>query len=104
MGKVIGKLTGADSAKKAAAAQTAALEEQTRQAAEQAKEASRNAAIQTIQVQQRDQAVAQVEEMQRQDQDQSKDAEVTTGASQGSASRRRAKFNTPGASINSVSI
>ena len=104
MGKIIGAVTGANSAKKAADAQARALEEQTRQAQASAAEAARQAAIQTTQVQQREAATREVEAMQAADA--SKAPETDTGAASAytSTTRKRARFQSPGSTIQSVSI
>jgi len=105
MGKVIGAITGANSAKKAAQAQAAALEEQTRQAQANAAEAARQAAIQTTQAQQREAATRDVEAQQQADAQAAKPPEVATGAPSAdtSTTRKRARFQA-GSSIQSVSI
>ena len=102
----MGGLTGASAAKKAARAQAAALEEQTRQAQANAAEAARQAAIQTTQVQQREAATREVEAMQQADASAAKAPEVDTGAasSDTSTTRKRARFQSPGSTIQSVSI
>ncbi len=99
----MGSLTGG--AKKAARAQAAALEEQTRQARAQAAEAARQAAVQTTQMQQRDVAVRDVEAMQSADALANKDPEVDLGAQEAnqSTTRKRARFQ-PNTAIQSVSI
>lgn len=106
MGKVARSVTGAATAKKAANAQARALEEQTRQAQASAAEASRQAAIQATQVQQREAAVRDVEAMQQADARAAKAPEVDTGAASSniSTTRKRAKFQSPGSTIQSVSI
>lgn len=106
MGKIIGALTGANSAKKAANAQARALEEQTRQAQASAAEAARQAAIQATQVQQREAATREVEAMQQADANAAKAPEVETGAASAATSttRKRARFQSPGSTIQSVSI
>lgn len=106
MGKVVGKITGANSAKKAAAAQAVALEEQTRQAQVQAQESARQAAIQATQAQQREAATKEVEAMQLADAEAAKAPEVGTGApgSEVSTTKKRARFQSPGSTIQSVSI
>ena len=106
MGKVIGAVTGANSAKKAAAAQARALEEQTRQAQASAAEAARQAAIQTTQAQQREAATRDVEAMQQADATAAKAPEVDTGSASSdmSTTRKRARFQSPGSTIQSVSI
>ena len=106
MGKVIGAVTGANSAKKAADAQARALEEQTRQAQASAAEAARQAAIQTTQAQQREAATRDVEAMKQADASASKAPEVVTGAegSDTSTTRKRARFQSSGSTIQSVSI
>ena len=106
MGKIVGAVTGANSAKKAAAAQARALEEQTRQAQASAAEAARQAAIQATQVQQREAAVRDVEAMQQADASAAKAPEVETGAasSDTSTTRKRARFQSGGSTIQSVSI
>ena len=106
MGKVVGAITGANSAKKAAAAQARALEEQTRQAQASAAESARQAAIQATQAQQREAAVRDVEAMQQADASAAKAPEVDTGAasSDTSTTRKRAKFQSTGSTIQSVSI
>ena len=106
MGNVVGAITGANSAKKAAAAQARALEEQTRQAQSAAAESARQAAIQATQAQQREAAVRDVEAMQQADASAAKAPEVDTGAasSNTSTTRKRAKFQSPGSTIQSVSI
>ena len=106
MGKVFGSITGANSAKKAAQAQARALEEQTKQAQAAAAESARQAAIQATQAQQREAAVRDVEAMQAADAAASKAPEVDTGAdsSNTSTTRKRARFQSPGSTIQSVSI
>ena len=106
MGKIIGSLTGANSAKKAASAQARALEEQTRQAQASAAEAARQAAIQTTQAQQREAATREVEAMQAADAAASKSPGVDTGAASAdtSTTRKRARFQSPASTIQSVSI
>ena len=106
MGKIIGGLTGANSAKKAASAQARALEEQTRQAQANAAEAARQAAIQTTQVQQREAATRDVEAMQAADAAASKPPDVATGSADSSTSttRKRARFQSGNSTIQSVSI
>lgn len=106
MGKVIGAITGANLAKKAAQAQARALEEQTRQAQASASEAARQAAVQATQVQQREAATREVEATQAADAAASKAPEVDVGSSGagGSTSRKRARFQSSGSTIPSVSI
>ena len=106
MGKIIGAVTGANSAKKAADAQARALEEQTRQAQASAAEAARQAATQATQVQQREAATRDVEAMQQADAAAAKPPDVETGAdsSKTSTTRKRAKFQSTGSTIQSVSI
>lgn len=106
MGKIVGAITGANSAKKAAAAQARALEEQTRQAQASAAESARQAAIQATQVQQREAATREVEAMQQADAGAAKAPEVDTGsaAADTSTTRKRARFQSPGSTIQSVSI
>lgn len=106
MGKIIGSITGANSAKKAANAQARALEEQTKQAQASAAEAARQAAIQATQVQQREAAIREVEAMQQADAKDAKAPEVATGAASTdiSKTRKRARFQSPGSTIQSVSI
>lgn len=104
MGKIIGKVTGADSAKKAANAQAKALEEQTRQAQQSAAESARQAAIQANQVQQREAATRDVEAMQQADATAAKAPDVATGAQDTTGtSRKRARFQSS-SNIQSVSI
>jgi len=102
----MGKLTGANAAKKAANAQARALEEQTKQAQSAAAEAARQAAIQAAQAQQREAAVRDVEAMQQADASAAKTPEVDTGAASSniSTTRKRARFQSPGSTIQSVSI
>ena len=102
----MGKITGASAAKKAAQAQARALEEQTRQAQASAAEAARQAAIQTTQVQQREAATRDVEAMQAADAAASKAPEVDTGSASAdtSTTRKRARFQSGGSTIQSVSI
>lgn len=102
----MGGLTGASAAKRSAAAQAKALEEQTKQAQASAAEAARQAAIQTVQVQERDAAVRDVEAMQQADATASKAPEVTVGATDAttSTSRKRARFQAASAGIPTVSI
>lgn len=106
MGNIFGAVTGANSAKKAANAQARALEEQTRQAQASAAESARQAAIQATQVQQREAATRDVEALQQADAAAAKPPEVETGAasSKTSTTRKRAKFQSPGSTIQSVSI
>ena len=102
----MGKLTGANAAKKAANAQARALEEQTKQAQSAAAEAARQAAIQATQAQQREAAVRDVEAIQQADASAAKTPEVDTGAASSniSTTRKRARFQSPGNTIQSVSI
>ena len=102
----MGGLTGASAAKKAARAQAAALEEQTRQAQASAAEAARQAAIQTTQAQQREAATNDVEAMQQADASAAKSPDVAIGAAASGASttRKRARFQSPSSTIQSVSI
>ena len=102
----MGKITGASSAKRAAQAQARALEEQTRQAQASAAEAARQAATQATQVQQREAATRDVEAMQAADAAASKAPEVDTGAASAdtSTTRKRARFQSGGSTIQSVSI
>ncbi len=102
----MGGLTGASAAKKAARAQALALEEQTRQAQASAAEAARQAAIQTTQVQQREAALREVEATQQADASAAKPPDVDTGAasSDTSTARKRARFQSPSSTIQSVSI
>ena len=106
MGKIIGSLTGANSAKKAADAQARALEEQTRQAQASAAESARQAATQAPQVQQREAATREGEAMQQAVAAAAKPPEVDTGAesSNMSTTRKRARFQSGGSTIQSVSI
>ena len=105
MGKIIGAITGANSAKKAADAQARALEEQTRQAQASAAEAARQAAIQTTNVQAREAAAREAEQMQQADAAAAKAPDVNTGAADTtSTSRKRARFQSPSSTIQSVSI
>ena len=106
MGKVVGAITGANSAKKAAQAQARALEEQTRQAQASAAESARQAAIQATQVQQREAATRDVEAMQQADATASKAPDVSTGSADSSTSttRKRARFQSGYSTIPSVSI
>ena len=99
-------MTGANSAKKAASAQARALEEQTRQAQANAAEAARQAAVQATQVQQREAATRDVEAMQQADAAAAKPPEVDTGAesSNMSTTRKRARFQSGGSTIQAVSI
>ena len=102
----MGAITGASSAKRAAQAQARALEEQTRQAQASAAEAARQAAIQTTQVQQREAATRDVEAMQAADAAASKAPDVDTGAASAdtNTTRKRARFQSGGSTIQSVSI
>lgn len=102
----MGGLTGASAAKKAAQAQAKALEEQTRQAQASAAEAARQASIQTTQAQQREAATREVEAMQMADAEAAKSPDVVTGApgSEVSTAKKRARFQSPGSTIQSVSI
>ena len=106
MGKVVGIFTGANAAKKAARAQARALEEQTKLAQASAAEAARQAAIQATQAQQREAAVRDVEAMQQADASAAKAPEVDTGAPSAdtSTTRKRARFQSGGSTIQSVSI
>ena len=100
----MGKITGASAAKRAARAQAAALEEQTRQAQVSAAEAARQAAIQASQVQQREAATRDAEAMRRVDATAAKAPDVATGAPDTtSTSRKRARFQA-NSNISSVSI
>ena len=100
----MGSITGASAAKRAARAQAAALEEQTRQAQASAAESARQAAIQATQAQQREAAVRDVEAMQQADATAAKAPDVATGASDTtSTSRKRARFQANN-NIPSVSI
>ena len=102
----MGAITGASSAKRAAQAQARALEEQTRQAQASAAEAARQAAIQATQVQQREAATRDVEAMQQADAAAAKAPSVETGAQAAdvSTTRKRARFQSGGSTIQSVSI
>ena len=102
----MGSITGASAAKRAARAQAAALEEQTRQAQRSAAESARQAAIQATQAQQREAAVRDVEAMQQADASAAKAPEVDTGAasSDTSTTRKRARFQSTGSTIQSLSI
>ena len=102
----MGAITGASGAKKAAAAQARALEEQTKQAQASAAEAARQAAIQATQVQQREAATRDVEAMQQADAAASKAPTVDIGAASAytSTTRKRARFQSGGSTIQSVSI
>ena len=102
----MGKLTGASAAKRAARAQAAALEEQTKQAQASAAEAARQAAIQTTQAQQREAATREVEAMQQADAAASKAPDVDTGSADSATSttRKRARFQSGNSTIPSVSI
>ena len=106
MGKIVGAITGANSAKKAADAQARALEEQTKQAQASAAESARQAAIQATQAQQREAATREAEAMQAADAAASKAPETDTGAASvgTSTTRKRARFQSPGSTIQSVSI
>ena len=106
MGRVIGAITGANSAQRAADAQARALEEQTRQAQRNAAESARQAAIQATQAQQREAATREVEAMQQADAKDAKAPEVNTGAvsADTSTTRKRARFQSSGSTIQSVSI
>lgn len=105
MGKVVGAITGANSARRAAAAQARALEEQTKLAQNQAAEAARQSAIQTQQAQAREAATRDVEAMQQADAAASASPEVQTGAADDtSTTRKRARFNPGGQSMTSLSI
>ena len=103
--KNMGKITGASAAKKAAAAQAAALEEQTRQAQNQAAETARQAAIQTQQAQAREAATREVEAMQQADNLAAAPPDVQTGATNDvSTSKKRARFQAPASALRSVSL
>ena len=106
MGKVVGAFTGASAARKAAAAQARALEEQTRQAQASAAESARQAAIQATQAQAREAATRDVEAMQQADAAAAKAPSVETGAQDAgtSTTRKRARFQSGGSTIQSVSI
>ena len=105
MGKVFGAVTGANSAKKAAAAQARALEEQTRQAQASAAESARQAAIQATQAQQREAATRAAEAMQQADAASAAKPEVQTGSgADTSTARKRVRFNHGGQSMASLSI
>ena len=93
-------------AKRAARAQARALEEQTRQAQAAAQEAARQSAIQATQAQAREAAIRDVEAMQAADAAAAKPPEVDTGAesSNVSTTRKRARFQSGGSTIQSVSI
>ena len=106
MGSVFGAITGANSAKKAANAQARALEEQTKQAQASAAESARQASIQATQAQEREAATRDVEAMQQADAAAAKPPEVHTGAesSNMSTTRKRARFQSGGSTIQSVSI
>ena len=106
MGKIIGSLTGANSAKRVLVSQSRALEEQTKQAQANAAEAARQAAIQATQAQQREAATREVEAMQQADANASKAPEVNTGAASAdtSTTRKRARFQSAGNTSQSVSI
>lgn len=101
----MGAITGASGAKKAAQAQAKALEEQTRQAQASAQEAARQSAIQATQAQQREAATQEVAAMQQADAVASANPEVDTGATDDtSTTRKRARFQSAGSSLQSVSI
>ena len=102
----MGSVTGASSAKRAARAQARALEEQTRQAQASAAESARQAAIQAMQAQKREAATRDVEAMKAADAEASKAPEVDTGAPSAdtSTTRKRARFQSGGSTIQSVSI
>ena len=97
-------LTGAKSAKRAAQAQAAALEEQTKQAAAQAAEASRQSATAAAQAAARDQASRKLEE--NTTMDEPEEVEVDLTPEEVTTSRKRAKFQAGGGgfSANSISI
>ena len=92
----MGNITGASSARRAARAQAAALEEQTRQAQASAAEAARQAAIQTTQAQRREAATRDAEAQQQADAQAAKAPEVDMGGagSDLSTTRKRARFQT----------
>ena len=100
----MGALSGGT--RRAARAQAAALEEQTRQAQANAAEAARQAAIQATQAQQREAATREVEAMQQADAAASKAPDVDTGSADSAASttRKRARFQSGNSTIPSVSI
>ncbi len=101
----MGSITGAKSAKKAAQAQAAALEEQTRLAQQSAQEAARQASIQTASAQAREQATEAVSSMQQEDAARATTAEVDTGSTnETSTNRKRARFQSGGQSLTSLSI
>ena len=106
IGKIIGSLTGANAAKKAAAAQEKALQEQTKMAQDQAQEAARQAAVTQQQAAAREAATQAVEAQSEQDAQAVKPAEVDLGTTEAESTRRkRGRFNVDsGASMASLSI
>lgn len=101
----MGAITGAKSAKRAAQAQASALEEQTRVAQAQAQEAAKQAVIQTSQAQAREQATEAAASMQQADAAADTVPEVDTGTTnQTSTTRKRARFQSGGQALTSLSI
>lgn len=98
----MGKLTGASAAKRAAAAQEAALQEQIKQATATANEAARQSAISAANAAARDSASQQVEA----DTLANKpgDVEVDLTTPDAAPTRKRAKFNAGGGGGAAISI
>ena len=97
----MGKLTGASAAKRAAAAQEAALKEQTAQATRAANEAARQSAISAANAAARDAASQQVEADTLANKPGDVEVDLTTTDS--TPTRKRAKFNA-GAADAAISI
>ena len=98
----MGKLTGAGAAKRAAAAQEAALQEQTKQATATANEAARQSAISAANAAARDSASQQVEAETAANTPGAVDVDVTP--TQEAPARKRARFSTGRSATNSITI
>lgn len=98
----MGKLTGASAAKKAAAAQEAALKEQVKQATDTANEAARQSAISAANAAARDAASQQVEADTLANKPGDVEVDLTTPAE--APTRKRAKFNAGGDGGAAISI
>ena len=98
----MGKLTGASAAKKAAKAQEAALQEQTKQATNAANEAARQSAISAANAAARDAASQQVEAETAENTPGGVDVDVTP--TQEAPARKRARFSAGQSTANSITI
>lgn len=98
----MGKLTGASAAKRAAAAQEAALQEQTKQATNSANEAARQSAVSAANAAARASASQQVEAETLENKP--GEVEVDLTPTQEAPNRKRAKFNGGGTAASSISI